>query len=309
MQAQAPPSKRPHRVAYVVYFPSSRLAWLHEFVAEQLKVFGYVEGENLTLDMRGVLGVSPEDQEPIYEEVVRSNPDVIVVDGTGQALRARKATRSIPIVMWASVDPVGAGLAQSLARPGGNVTGLAIDVDTGAEAKRMDLFLQMVPNARRVAFVGLRADWENPWGLAVRDVAARHDVTLVFAEGKPAGYADALNMVKQSRVDAFFVALTPTTGIIGRTLGDFSVANRLPSSCGLTEMADSGCTMAYGQSVKDFIVAAISYVARILNGAKPSELPIEQPTQFHLVLNLKSAKSIGLPVPPALSVFADRVIE
>lgn len=274
-----------------------------------LKDYGYVEGRNLILDRRSRYGLDVSGVEDQMADIVRTKPDVIVVDGTGPAVRARKFTSSIPIVMVASVDPVGAGLAQSLARPAWNVTGLVIDVGTGSEEKRMELFLEMLPKTRRLAFVGLKADWENAWGKAVQSVAANRRLDLFFAEGNPAGYADALEALKRRKSEAFFVALSPMTTAFTSSFVDFALSSRIPCSCGIVEMAERGCLMAYGQSVNGFFAYAVKYVDKILKGANPGELPIEQPTKFELAINMKTAKAIGIKIPQSILIRADRVIE
>ena len=231
------------------------------------------------------------------------------VDGTAQAVRARKFTDSIPIVTIASVDPVGAGLAESLARPGRNVTGLVTDVVAGSEEKRLELFLELLPKARRLAFVGIKADWENPWGMAVQRSAETHRLNLFFADGKASGFNDALESLRREKSEAFFVALSPSTSTSGPLVAEFTVSSGIPSSCGITEMADQGCLKAYGQSFINFFNYALIFVDKILKGARAGDLPMEQPTRFELVINMKTAKALGLKVPQTILVRADRLIE
>jgi putative ABC transport system substrate-binding protein len=278
-------------------------------VAEGLKTRGYVEGRNLVFDRRSRFGLDAQGMDNQMADVVRLKPDVIIVDGTSHAVRASKLTSSIPIVMAASVDPVGAGLAQSLARPGRNVTGLVTDVGAGSEEKRVDLFLEMLPKTRHLAFVGWKSDWESPWGKAVQNVALGRRLDLFFAEGNAAGFADALEEIKRKKSEAFFVALSPTTAPFTSLFVDFTLASRIPSSCGVTEMAEQGCLMAYGQSYRSIFTYAVTYVDKILKGANPGDLPIEQPTKFELVINMKTAKALGITIPQLLLVRADRVIE
>jgi len=278
-------------------------------LVEALKARGYVEGQNLILDRWTTYGLDGAGMDGLFADVARAKPDVIVVPGSGHALRAVKAASAIPIVMAASGDPVGLGLAQSLAHPGGNVTGLVTDVGAGAEEKRLEIFLELLPKARRIAFVGQKGDWDFVWGEAVRSAAAKRKVSITFAEGNPAGFTEALDGIKRKKPDAFFVALSPTTGAFGLKFGQFTLANRIPSSCGIAEMAQDGCLMAYGQSAADIFAHSVTYVDKILKGAKPGDLPIEQPTRFQLVINLKTAKALGIKVPQSVLVRADRVIE
>jgi putative ABC transport system substrate-binding protein len=308
--AQAQPAARTYRVAVVTYVPAAALPGTRAFELSELKALGYVEGQNLVLDLRSLLGMDADAQRAAVAELLDLKPDVIVVDGTSAAVLVAKQTKTVPIVMAASADPVGAGLTQSLARPSGNVTGLAIDVDTGAEEKRLEILLEMLPRARRVAFVGSPVSWEEAWGKAVQRVAAKRGVSLIYVQGQgTVGYADALETVKREKFDALFVANTPAAGRLGRVFGEFSAANRVPSACGITEMVDQGCLMTYGQSGRGFWKQAFVYVDKILKGARPADLPIEQPTGFQLVINLKTAEAIGLKIPQSVLLRADRVIE
>ena len=304
-----------NRIAVVSASPASQLAGptpinpaIRAFM-QALKARGYIEGENLNLDRRTIYGLEPTGMDDMMAELVRLKPDVIVVPGSGSAVRAMKAAGGIPIVMAASVDPVGYGVAQSLARPGGSVTGLTLDVGTGAEEKRLELFLELLPKARRIAYVGLKSDWDSPWGRAIRSAATKRRLDLYFAEGKPNGFAEALDSLKQRKSEAFFVGLTPQTFPFSSTFGEFTVASRIPSSCGLTDMVEQGCLVAYGQSLADIYDHVVTYVDKILKGAKPGDLPIEQPTKYALVINLKTAKAIGIKIPQSLLLRADRVIE
>jgi putative ABC transport system substrate-binding protein len=315
LHAFAQPVDKVYRIAISVPNPAAAIAGpvpsspaMRAFV-EGLKALGYVEGRNLILDRRSRYGLDAQGMDDLMADIVRTKPDVIVLDGTGQAVRATKLTSSIPIVMAASVDPVGAGLAQSLARPGRNVTGLVTDVGTGSEEKRLEIFLELLAKARRLAFVGTKGDWESPWGNAIRSIAAKRRLDLFFAEGTPVGFADALEALRRKKSEAFFVALSPSTGQFGSLFGEFTVSSRIPSSCGITEMAERGCLMAYGQSAKNFFAYAVTYVDKILKGAKPGDLPIEQPTKFELVINMKTANALGLKIPQSILLRADRVIE
>jgi putative tryptophan/tyrosine transport system substrate-binding protein len=308
--AQAQSKAKIYRVAVVTSVPAAALPGTRAFELAQLKALGYVEGQNLILDLRSLLGIAAEGQRAEVAELLDLKPDVIVVDGTTAAVLVANATTTIPIVMAASVDPVGAGLTQSLARPSRNVTGLALDVDTGAEEKRLEIFLEMLPKARRIAFVGPPASWEDAWGKAVQGVAAKRGVDLLYVAGQgTTGYAEALETVKREKFDALFVGNAPAAGRLGRTFGEFSAANRIPSACGITEMVDQGCLMTYGQSGIGFWKHGFAYVDKILKGAKPADLPIEQPTEFQLVINLKTAEAIGLKIPQSVLLRADRVVE
>lgn len=286
--------------------PAPKAPGIRAFV-QGMKARGYVEGQNLNLVRWSSHGLDSAGIDEMVARIVRSKPDVIVVPGTGFAVRAAKS--GIPIVMAASVDPVGAGLAHSLARPGGTVTGLVIDVGSGAEEKRLEILLEMLPKARRIAFVGWKSDWDSFWGKSIQSAAAKRGVDLYFAEGKSSGFAEAFEALKQRKSEAFFVALSPTTMSFSSSFGEFTLLSRIPSSCGITEMADDGCLLAYGQSVASVWTQALTYVDKILKGAKPGDLPIEQPTKFELVVNMKTAEALGIKIPQSVLLRADRVIE
>ena len=288
--------------------PTPRSGAMHAII-EGLKARGYIEGRNLIFDRRSRFGLDSQGRDDSMADIVRLKPDVIIVDGTGDAVRAIKLTSSIPIVMTASVDPVGAGLALSLARPGRNVTGLVTDVGMGSEEKRLEIFLELLPKARRLAFVGMKGDWETPWGRAIRDIAAKRQLDLYFAEGNPAGFADALEAIRRRKTEAFFVAASPMTTQFMSSFSEFTLSSGIPGTCAITEMAEQGCLMAYGQSFKSFFSYAVTYVDKILKGANPGDLAIEQPTKFELVINMKTAKAIGLTIPQSVLLRADRVIE
>lgn len=306
---------RVYRIALVSSAPAATLAGPlptspgpRAFV-QGLNAHGYVEGHNLILDRRSRYGLDAAEIDSMMNALLREKPDVIVVPGTSDAVRAVRATRLVPIVMAASVDPVGAGLAQSLTRPGGNVTGMTTDVGTGAEEKRLELLLELLPKARRIAFIGMKGDWESAWGKAIRGAALKRQMELFFAEGKPDGFGEALVALRQRKPDAFFVALSPTTMPYSVSFGEFTLASRIPSSCGLTEMVEQGCLMAYGQSLADIWAHVVTHVDKILKGAKAGDLPIEQPTKFELVINLKTAKALKLNIPQTVMLRADKVIE
>ncbi len=304
-----------HRITISVPMPAEAIAGpvptspAMRAIVDRLKALGYIEGRNLILDRRSRYGLDAQGMDDLMADIVHTKPDVILLDGTGQALRASKLTSSIPIVMASSIDPVGAGLAHSLARPGRNVTGLVTDVGTSSEEKRLEIFLELLPKARRLAFVGTKRDWENPAGRAIQSIAAKRRLDLFFAEGKSSGFADALEALRRRKSEAFFIANSPSTGPFMASFAEFTLSSGIPSSGGVTEMAEQGCLMAYGQTARNFYSYAVTYVDKILKGAKPGDLPIEQPTRFELVINMKTARALGIKVPQAVLLRADRVIE
>jgi putative ABC transport system substrate-binding protein len=246
-------------------------------------------------------------------ELVALNIDVIVAPGTPQALAAKQATRTLPIVFATAADPVGSGLVTSLARPGGNVTGLSI-LAPALVSKRLELLTQALPGVSRVAVL-----WQ-PGGhdertdndiLKEAGVAARVlGVRLQFVEVRgPADFDRAFSDMTRARAGA----LTVLTGIMflneRRRLVDLTAKNRLPAVYGGRDFVDAGGLLSYGPNLADLYRRAATYVDNILKGAKPGDLPVEQPTKFELVINLKTAKALGLTIPPALLQRADQVIE
>ena len=279
-------------------------------LVQGLRALGYVEGQNLILERRSAEG-RYERFGDIVAELVRLKADVIVT-GTDAAARAAKAvTTTVPIVMAVSGDPVGAGIVQSLARPGGNITGLTFQVGPEIDAKRLELLRAMLPGASRVAFLASKEDknWERPSGQSVRTAAQALGVTLVLAEFSLHQYTDAFTLISHARADALFVARSPTSYADQGLIVDFTTRTRLPSSFDYRDWVELGGLMSYGASLADNFRRAATYVDKILKGAKPADLPVEQPTKFELVINLKTAKALGLTIPQSLLLRADEVIE
>jgi putative ABC transport system substrate-binding protein len=275
-----------------------------------LRAFGYVEGKDLILERRSAEGRFERFPE-IVTELVRLKADVIVTVGTPMTQRAKEVTTAVPIVMGAALDPVGAGLVQSLARPGGNITGVTYAVGPEIEAKRLALLKECVPRVAKVAFLGMRQDWDDSFGESVR-VAAQSGsgaVTLFLAEHSPNNYADAFVSIRRGGPDAMFVAPSPTNYANRRLITEFAAQSRLPSVYNLREYADLGGLMSYGVDVSDLFRRAATYVDKILKGAKPGDLPVEQPTKFELVVNQRTARMLGLTIPPSLLLRADDVIQ
>jgi putative ABC transport system substrate-binding protein len=275
-----------------------------------LRTLGHVEGQNLILERRSAEG-QHERFGDIAAELVRLKVDVIVTFAHPAAQAAKAVTSTVPIVMAVSVDPAGAGLVQNLARPGGNITGLTVYVGPEIEAKRLELLRETLPGVSRVAYLGSKEDkdWESPWGKSVRMAAQGPGVTLVLAEFTPHQFTPAFTLISRARADALFVAASPATYNDRALIVDFAVRTRLPSIFANRESVEAGGLMSYGASNRDNFRRAASFVDKILKGAKPGDLPIEQPTTFELVLNAKTARALGITIPPSLLVRADQVIE
>jgi ABC-type uncharacterized transport system substrate-binding protein len=274
-----------------------------------LRALGYVEGQNLILERRSAEG-RYERFGDIIAELVRLNADVIVTFTTPMNRAAKAVTNTVPIVMATGADPVGDGIVQSLARPGGNITGLTAAVGPEIEAKRLELLRAVLPSLSRVAYLGSKEDqdWERPYGRSVRTAAPALGVTLLLAEFTPHQYTDAFARIRRARVDALFVSWMAAGSDWG-LIADFAIRARLPSMFYYRESAERGGLMSYGVHVADNYRRAAGYVDKILKGAKPADLPIEQPTKFELVINAKTAKAIGLTIPQSLLLRADEVLQ
>jgi putative tryptophan/tyrosine transport system substrate-binding protein len=277
-----------------------------------LSQLGYTKGQNLEVEVRSAEG-RLERIPAIVEEFVRLRVEVIVVSTSRVAHRVKQATSTLPIVITSGSTLAELGLVQSLARPGGNVTGLTVDTGPEVEAKRLELLREVAAGISRVAFVGSKADWESPMGQAVQHGGRALGLRLVLAEHpvsvtRPA-YEVALAVMARERADAVFVAAGGPGFAYRQVLAEFAAKNRLPAVAPYREFPVAGGLMSYGPSLADLYRRAAGYVAKILNGAKPADLPIEQPTKFEFVINLKTAKALGLTIPPAVLARADEVIE
>ncbi len=275
-----------------------------------LRALAYVEGQNLILERRSAEGKF-ERYADIFSGLVRLKVDVIVTVNTPMTQQAKAVTTIVPIVMAASTDPVGAGLIRSLARPGGNITGLTFAVGPEIEAKRLQLLKETLPGASRLAYLGMKGDedWEAPWGESLRAAAQRLGLTVVLAEHTPNDFTSAFSRIGRDRPDALFVSANPSAFAHRRLIVDFATRSRLPSTHAFREAVELGGLMSYGVNVPDLWRRAAGYVDRILKGAKPADLPVEQPTKFELVVNLKAAKALGLTIPQSVLMRADTVIE
>ena len=288
---------------------------LEEAALRSLRELGYVEGRNLVLEWQSSEG-SNERFADFAAEFVRLNVDLIVAVGNPAAQAAKKATNTIPIVMIFSNSPDQVGLVASLARPGGNVTGLTNDTGPEIVGKMLQLLKETVPTISRVATLrssGETGIWFEKSGAPVREVDAAGQglgLTLVPIEARgPDDFATAFAAAAQGRAQALLVAPTGLAFAHRRLIFEFAVQQRLPAVYASREYAEDGGLMSYGVDSKDLIRRATVYIDRILKGAKPADLPVEQPTKFELVINLKTARMLGLDVPPTLLARADEVIE
>jgi len=289
----------------------SAVPQIHEAFLQGLQDLGYVVGRNVVIEYRDPEG-KYERLPVLAAELVALKVDVIVCSGTPMALAAKQATRTIPIV-FVAVDPVTSGLVSSLARPGGNLTGLA-SLIPDLVGKCLELLNQAVPRVNRVAVLwppGALGERTEKNMLTGADEAARAlGVQLQFVEARrPADLDRAFSEMTKAHAGA--LAVLPSIILVRerRRLVDLAAKNRLPAIYTQTEFVDAGGLMFYGPNTADLHRRAAAYVDKILKGAKPADLPIEQPTKFELLINLKTAKALGLPIPPSLLARADQVIE
>ena len=288
---------------------------LREAFRQGLRDLGYVEGRNLVIEYRDAEG-KVERLPALAAELVALKVDVIVTEGgnTVVPLAAKQATSTLPIVFAATADPVATGLVTSLARPGGNVTGLS-SFTTDLVGKRLELLTQAVPGIRQVAVLwlpGVYGERTEKEMLTAAEVAARGlGVRLQFVEATPdpADLDRAFSDVTRARAGALTVLPSNLFQREHRRLVDLAARHRLPAVYPWRELVAVGGLMSYGASLTDSCRRAATYVDKILKGAKPGDLPVEQPTKFELVINLKTARTLGLTIPPSLLLRADKVIE
>jgi putative ABC transport system substrate-binding protein len=276
---------------------------------QRMRELGYVEGKNLSIEYRSS-GGHVEPLGAAAAELVRLNVDVILVPSTQPALAAKRATTTIPIVLSAGTNPVETGLVNSLARPGGNLTGLSISGGQVA-GKRLELLREVVPNVSRIAVLMDPTNPAHAVNLRETESAAqklRIRLQPVTARA-PEEIAAAFSAMAKARAEALIVFTDPMLYSQRSRLAEFAARNRLPAMHMIKGHAEAGDLMAYGPDYRDLYRRTAEIVDKILKGAKPADLPIEEPTKLELVINLKTAKVLGLTIPPSLLQRADQVIE
>ena len=282
-----------------------------EAFRQGLRDLGWLEGKNIVIDYRWAEGRL--DRLPgLAEELVRLKVDVILAGNTQAAVAAKKATSTIPIVMGTAGDPVGIGLVASLAYPGSNVTGLAYGVAGGMFTKQLELLKQAVPTVRRVAVLSNPANPAHAlWTKEDANPAGRSlGVQLQFVEARAPEELDrAFAAMGRERAGALLVLADSPFALHRARLQVLATKSRLPAMYGAREYAEVGGLMSYGVDVRDNFRRSASYVDKILKGVKPADLPVEQPTKFELIINQRTAKALGLTIPPSVLARADQVIE
>jgi ABC-type uncharacterized transport system substrate-binding protein len=306
LSAQQP--QKIHRIGVLGATSPATIAARLDAFRQGLRELGYIDGKNIVVEYRyadGKLNRVPA----LAAEMVRLNVEVILTGGSAATRPAKEATTTIPIVMAQDTDPVGNGFVTSLARPGGNITGLSI-VAPEIGGKQLELLKESVPKLLRVvvpsnpdeaSYAQLRKETE----LAAK--ALKIETQFLDARG-PQDIDTAFREATKRRADAILVPTMPIVAVQRAQIADLAVKNRLPAMYGQPEYVELGGLMFYGASINDLFRRAATYVDKILKGAKPADLPVEQPTKFELVINLKAAKQIGLTIPPNVLARADRVI-
>ena len=308
LAARAQPAGRVWRVGWLQ--PMTPGSTGHTNFRQAMRELGYVPGENVTFEDRfaaGDFGRLPG----LAAELARANVDVIVAVAPGAIRAARNATQTIPIVMaFSGVDPVKAGFVASLNRPGGNVTGITM-LAPELSAKRLDVLKQALPAVKRVGVLGYRANPGTGEQLkAVESAAMRSGLTVhaVYVQ-QPDRYDDLFAPLGQQRIDAILVLSDTVLANDRALIVQSAMRHRLPTVFDFKESAEAGGIISYGVNNLDLYRQAARFVDRLFKGAKPADLPVEQPTKFELVINLKTAKTLGLTIPPSLLLRADQVIE
>ncbi len=310
LAAEAQQAGKVYRIGYLGTSSPSLEPHYVEAFRQKLRDLGYIEGQNSVIEYRWAEG--QDDRLPgLAAELVRLKADVIVTTGTPGTLAAKQATKTIPIVMASSGNPVQSGLVASLNRPGGNVTGLSIFAPE-LEGKRLELLKEAVPRLSRVALL-----W-NPANPALTVIfqqtqiaaqALRLTLQPVVEVRRVTDFENAFSTIAGARPQALVVLVDRLLLAHRRRIVDFAANSRLPAMYGYRDYVDAGGLMSYAPSNIDLFRGAAIYVDKILKGANPANLPVQQPAKFELVINLKAAKALGLTIPPSLRLRADEVIQ
>jgi putative ABC transport system substrate-binding protein len=297
-----------YRIGYLLEGLAQTTSPQGRALEETLRELGYVEGRNLVVERR--FAEFQYDRLPdLAAELVRLKPDLILTGGNPSIAATKRATATVPVVMTWAIDPVGAGLVASLARPGGNITGLSLSTGPEFMAKQMEILHEVVPKVARVAVLRQtgRAGTETA---ALESAARKRGLTILFADVRtPSDLAGAFAAMTRSRADALLILGGGMTYMSRRQIADLAVQHRLPGIHLFRAYAEAGLLLAYGQDPAAQYRGVATYIDKILKGARPADLPIQEPTQFELVINLKTAKALGLTIPPSLLQRADHVIE
>ena len=308
LAADAQPSARIHRIGVLGTASASAFATPIQAFRQALHEQGWIEGQNIALEYRWAEGKT-ERLPDLAAELVQLKVNAIVTLSTPAAFAAQQASSTVPIVMALASDPVGSGLITSLGRPGGNITGLSL-LATELSGKQLQLLKEAVPKAIRMAVL-----WNSTnQGMTLRfrqtqDAAQALGLRLqAVGVATHEGFESAFATITRERPDALLVMADSVTNSNRNRIIEFAATSRLPTMYEVREFVDAGGLMAYGVSLADMLRRTAIYVGKILKGAKPADLPVEQPTRFELVINLKTAKALGLTIPQSVLIRADEVI-
>jgi putative tryptophan/tyrosine transport system substrate-binding protein len=307
--AEAQRPKKVPRIGFLFGSSLSANSARHEAFRQGLRELGYVEGKNIVIDWRSA--EEKLDRLPgLAAELVRLKVDIIVTGGSSPTRAAKEATTTIPIVMAQDADPVGSGFVASLARPGGNITGLST-LAPELSGKRLEILKEVVPKLSRVAVLGNSTEPGNAQMLGETERAAVvFGVKLQYVDVlSPKDIETAFRTASKARADAVLELPSFVFNSHRTEIAKLAVKSQLPAVYPQREFAEDGGLMSYGVSYTDLFRRAATYVDKILKGAKPADLPVEQPTKFEFIINLKAAKQIGLTVPPNVLTRADEVIK
>jgi putative tryptophan/tyrosine transport system substrate-binding protein len=316
LAARAQQPTMQHRIAiFHPAIPTTRLtetgggtAW-PAFFAE-LRRLGYIEGENLIVERYSAEG-HHERYADLAQEIVSRNPDVIVAGTNPVVTTFTAATSTIPIVAF-MLDPLKAGLVTSLARPGGNLTGITLDAGIEVWGKRLEILKEAIPSITRAAFLGMRGGWEGSSGQVLQDAGRQLGISLVFLlpqQGTPSEIERVFAAMEQQRPDAVLVSGEGDLYAHRQLIVELAKKHHLPTMCPYRDHVEAGGLMAYAVDLPELLRRMADNVHQILKGTKPADIPIYQSTKFELLINLRTAKALGLSLPPALLARAAEVIE
>jgi putative ABC transport system substrate-binding protein len=304
------PAGRVYRIGYLTIASREQQLHLIRAFEEGLRSLGYRVGENVVIEYRFANGEM--DRLPaLAADLVQLRVDVIVTGNNANTVAAMKATKTIPIVMTTSADPVSNRLVANLARPGGNVTGFSQDTGTEIDSKRVEFLRDALPNLSRVGILWNPDFAPNPNRVkAMREATQARGITLISVEARGLdAFEQAFAAMVTEHAQAFVVLGEPVLFNYRGQIGVMAIRNRLPAISTGREYAEAGLLMSYGVDFRDLFRGSAVFVDKILKGVKPADLPVEQPTKFELVVNLKTAKALGIDIPPTLLTRADEVIE
>ncbi len=303
--AQAQPAKIP-RVGVLIYSTPENDPNVAAF-RQNMRDLGYLEGKNVSMEYR-FAGGKPERIEEVAVELARLNPDVILAIGGDVVPAAQKATKTIPIVMWVSNDPVQSGIVASLAHPGGNTTGITLILDELA-GKRLELLKEIAPKISRVGVLW-NPDHADPEFRAIQSAAQAMKVRLQSLQVRRGEDFDGqFNAATKAKSQALIVVSSRLINFQRQRILDYAAKSRIPLIGDWGSWAPGGGLMSYGPSTAEMTVRAAAHVDKILKGTRPMDIPVERPTKFELVINLNAAKQVGLTIPPNMLARADKVIK